>query len=382
MSDPGLTAGGFLSHRARFGGVVGAACRRRSCARDPKWVRSGPSWPPATPRIAWQPTHAWLVKTWRPRAAGLPSAGSAAGAFCRATQAWKSAGRLHHRAEPHVGVGDAAELGALARVLAGPVRGQQEPVRLAGDGVPLAPEGRRPEAVDHVRRHQLDDHALARRQVEVGRGRRRRGRGRRTPTTTGDRSRAPAAHRRRAAPGCGRSPPTVGNAMNVRMIAGATVHPSSSFALPRTWRGRASGSRSRKRTIAQQERDRHHQEDRDVPPEDLQEDRVAEPGEVGDGLERGLRGGEPAPGQRGDERDQTRRARRRQETARSRGSGPSGTARMLPSFETHPPPPTPSPPTGGRGLRTLRACGARTRSERTPSGSENLDGRRAPRYEG
>jgi hypothetical protein len=53
-------------------------------------VRSGPTWPPATPWIAWQPTQAWVVKSWRPWAAGLPSGGSAAGAFWRATHAWNS----------------------------------------------------------------------------------------------------------------------------------------------------------------------------------------------------------------------------------------------------------------------------------------------------
>jgi hypothetical protein len=44
--------------------------------------------------------------------------------------------------------------------------------------------------------------------------------------------------------------PMVGNAMNVRTIAGAIVQASSSRALPRIWGGRVPGSRSRKRRIA------------------------------------------------------------------------------------------------------------------------------------
>src|SRR5207249_6017915 len=59
-------------------------------------------------------------------------------------------GRIHDDAHAHVGVRGAAELDALAPVLAGRLGRERESVQAAGYHVALAPELRDPEAVDHV----------------------------------------------------------------------------------------------------------------------------------------------------------------------------------------------------------------------------------------
>ena len=88
-----------------------------------------------------------------------------------ATQAWNSSGRLGHDPERHPAVLDAAELGALPRILARLLGLEPEPGLAVGEDVALAREPRRPEAVDHVRRAHPERHRLPHRDVQlVGRG--------------------------------------------------------------------------------------------------------------------------------------------------------------------------------------------------------------------
>ncbi|PYM60324.1 MAG: hypothetical protein DMD79_16015 [Candidatus Rokuibacteriota bacterium] len=91
MMEPGFTPGGSASHAVRVPGVLGSI-PPAMVVREPTWVRSGPTTPADTPVMVWQPTQAPVVKARSPAAAGLPSAGVAAGARCRATQASNSAG--------------------------------------------------------------------------------------------------------------------------------------------------------------------------------------------------------------------------------------------------------------------------------------------------
>ena len=99
----------------------------------------------------------------------------------------------------------------------------------------------------------------------------------------------PEGVRRRRRPGSGRSPRTVGKAMNVRMTAGAIVQAISSR------RARAPGGESRRgrapgtAQMAGPGGGPDHEEDGRVPPEDLEEDPVRGPAEIGSGRQRGRR---------------------------------------------------------------------------------------------
>src|SRR5437899_1255892 len=74
-------------------------------------------------------------------------------------------GSVDDHAQAHVGVRDAAELGALAEVFAGRLRREREPVESPGDHVALAAELRHPEAMDHVGPLEAERRRPAERQV-------------------------------------------------------------------------------------------------------------------------------------------------------------------------------------------------------------------------
>ncbi len=76
-------------------------------------------------------------------------------------------GVVDDHAQAHVGVRDAAELGALAEVLAGRLRREREPVESPGDHVALAAELRHPEAMDHVGPLEPERRRPAERQVQL-----------------------------------------------------------------------------------------------------------------------------------------------------------------------------------------------------------------------
>src|SRR2546428_8587259 len=86
---PGLSRCGSRTHAATLAGVFGHL-PAASMVRPPKWLRFGPSTPPDTPAIVWQPTHALLAKIALPSAAR--PAGSAGAALLRAPPASNSAG--------------------------------------------------------------------------------------------------------------------------------------------------------------------------------------------------------------------------------------------------------------------------------------------------
>src|SRR5205085_404973 len=75
--------------------------------------------------------------------------------------------RVDDDAESHVGVGGAAELGALTCVLTHPIGAKGDPGHVSGNGVPLAAEGWYPERVDHVCRGDGKLHGPAKRDVQL-----------------------------------------------------------------------------------------------------------------------------------------------------------------------------------------------------------------------
>ena len=72
---------------------------------------------------------------------------------------------LHHHLQFHVGVGFAAEFGALPGVRPDGVGREGDAIRPALHHVAFAPQARRPEAVDHVRGGHGEAHRTADRQV-------------------------------------------------------------------------------------------------------------------------------------------------------------------------------------------------------------------------
>ena len=121
--------------------------------RLPTCVRSGATRPPAgVPRTVWHMTQGCDRKTCLPllplgiaRRLGRPD--------LRIAPALELLLRLGDDEDAHMGVLEAAELGALAAVDARPVGDEPDVVLLAGDQVLLAHEVRDPEGVDHVGRH-------------------------------------------------------------------------------------------------------------------------------------------------------------------------------------------------------------------------------------
>ena len=176
----------------------------------------------------------------------------------------------------HVGVRRAAELGALAGVLAA-ASSAVSTMRVTVPGIAsrLPPSCGTQKLWMTSARLDLEAHRAAGREVELVRGGHARDPGTGTPTTTGGRSRLTRRASFGGAAWVRKIAATVGKAMNVRMTAGMTVHASSSDRVA----AYLPGDRLRVALPEPEDRDQeehlHHQEDRGVPPEDLEEDPVA-----------------------------------------------------------------------------------------------------------
>ena len=164
---------GFVDQRGRA-----VAHRSRSCRTGPS--RSGPT--RGLPSIVWQATQPLASASARPCAtarvgaagrrrparAGAP-ARIAAKVGCACCHAWKLAASSTTTMAAHVGVADAAQLGAQRFVAAGLGRREPEGADLPGHDVHAGAKRRHEEVVQHVVRTQQHLHRLVQRQVHLAR---------------------------------------------------------------------------------------------------------------------------------------------------------------------------------------------------------------------
>ena len=152
---PGLSAGGSFSHADHVLGGVGQQPGAEACAAAEvgEVGAERPGRHAADGVAADAGARACTAPCPRRR---RPS-GSGGAACWAATQRSNAAGALDDHAQPHVGVGGAAELRALPPVLAGRLGRERDPVEAAGHHVALAAELRHPEAVDHVGPFERED---------------------------------------------------------------------------------------------------------------------------------------------------------------------------------------------------------------------------------
>ena len=188
--------------------------------------------------------------------------------------------RVHDGQVTHVGVRRAAELRALTVVLAGCVGRQHDARHAAGDRVALAPEPGDPEAVDDVGPRDLEAHRAPGRKVEIGR---RRDPEIRVlefpPPLVPDHLHAKGVLRWRGLRPEDRRHRREGDEDQDQRREDCPGELQLEAA------AHLRGDRLRVALPEPEDRDQeqrlHHQEDRGVPPEDLEEDPMGDPREVG-----------------------------------------------------------------------------------------------------